>query len=791
MVFSDKVSEIVNTAFVKAGMEKNEYLTPEHLLYTMLAEEPVENAVYDCGGDVDIIKAQLEDFFSEKLPKHDSYEIAVSNSANEVFEKAARQAASAGKNQIELPHVMKAITDLKESYAVYYLIEEVGDFSEFLAHLNEEIDEMNQEEEEDTRRALPGHEGHGNNDKDGEAGEDDDDDDDEIFIISDETMDGIWEEEPRRRKRRKSHLSRYVTCLNETVSDHNPLIGREKELERTIQVLCCRDKNNPLHIGEAGVGKTSITYGLASMIVHGQVPESLKDARIFRLDLNAVVAGAQYRGQFEQRVQEIMSEIAQEKNPIVFIDEIHTIVGAGDYSGSSDAASLLKPWFEDPHVRFIGSTTYEDYNRSISKNKTLIRRFQNIDIEEPSVAETIDILEGIRDRYEKHHGIIYGEGFMEEAVNLASRYMSDRFLPDKAIALIDEAGAILQLHPELADGRTQEGILIAGTSLAGIAVSRICHIPETRLTAEAEDSLLTLKDRISSQVFGQDEAISQMVYAVQTSRLGLQAEHKPVASLLFVGPTGVGKTESAKVLAAELGVSFLRFDMSEYTERHTVAKLIGSPAGYVGYEDGGQLIDAVRKNPYSVLLLDEIEKAHSDIFNVLLQVMDYATLTDSHGRKADFSHVILIMTSNAGAASVGKALIGFGERSVMESNMMDEVKRIFAPEFRNRLSGVLVFNKLSKEMAMRIVKKKTAELAGYLEKRGVQATFTDALYAYILETGYSPEFGAREIDRAIADKLTPYFVKALLEHRISEGDAVTIDYRDGSICLAEEAEAQA
>ncbi|MBQ4046368.1 MAG: AAA family ATPase, partial [Lachnospiraceae bacterium] len=535
-------------------MEKNEYLTPEHLLYTMLAEEPVENAVYDCGGDVDIIKAQLEDFFSEKMPKHDSYEIAVSNSTNEVFEKAARQAASAGKNQVELPHVMKAITDLKESYAVYYLIEEVGDFGEFLAHLNEEIDEMNRDKEEETRRALPGHEI-----------DDEEDDGNGTFIISDDDEDEIWEEEPRRKKRRKDHLRRYVTCLNETVSDHNPLIGREKELERTIQVLCCRDKNNPLHIGEAGVGKTSITYGLAARIVHGQVPDSLKDARIFLLDLNAVVAGAQYRGQFEQRIQEIMNEIAQEKNPIVFIDEIHTIVGAGDYSGSTDAASLLKPWFEDPHVRFIGSTTYEDYNRSISKNKTLIRRFQNIDIEEPSAAETIDILEGIRDRYEKHHGIIYGEGFMEEAVSLASRYMSDRFLPDKAIALIDEAGAILQLHPELAEGRTQEGSLIAGSSLAGIAVSRICHIPETRLTKEAEDSLLTLKDRISSKVFGQDEAISQMVYAVQTSRLGLQAEHKPVASLLFVGPTGVGKTESAKVLAAELGVSFLRFDMSEYT----------------------------------------------------------------------------------------------------------------------------------------------------------------------------------------------------------------------------------
>ncbi len=742
MEFSEKVNEIINSAFIKAGIEHNEYMTPEHMLYALCKELPFQRALSDCGGSAERLEQNLNQFFKNQLPHKKGDEIAVSNGTQSVFEYAVRQAISSGKEEVELPHILKGIMEQEESFAVYYLSMEVESPVSLLAAVSQELNEDGQTDIIHF----------GTDDEDPEA--------EDASWISMEENAGGWKNN--------------VTCLNDTVDVHNPLIGREEELERTIQVLCCRDKNNPLHIGEAGVGKTSITYGLAARINEGNVPESLKDARIFMLDMAGMVAGTQYRGEYEKRMRDVMLHIARETSPVVFIDEIHTIVGAGDQTGSMDAASLLKPWFEDPSIRFIGSTTYEEYNRTISKNKTLIRRFQNIDIAEPSQEECVSILEGIRERYEEHHGIVYAPGFMEKAVELSSRYMNERFLPDKAIGLIDEAGAWLQLHPEFARDKTADGRLIADTDLVDLTVSRICRIPQTVLSQEDEAGLLTLQDRITSQVFGQEEAIEKAVYAVQISRLGLVEEHKPVASLLFVGPTGVGKTEAAKVLAAELGISFIRFDMSEYTERHTVAKLIGSPAGYVGFEDGGQLTDAIRKNPHCVLLLDEIEKAHTDIFNVLLQVMDYATLTDNHGCKADFSHVILIMTSNAGAAAVGRKMIGFGERSVMESNMMDEVKRVFSPEFRNRLSGILMFHKLSPEMAMRIVKKKTAQLEGYLKKRNITVSVSDEVYDYLLEKGYSEEYGAREIDRVIQEKLKPLFVKEILKGRLKNGGHINV-----------------
>lgn len=743
MEFSGKVNEVINSAFIKAGIEQNEYMTPEHILYALCKEMPFQRAVSGCGGRVERLEQNLNQFFKRQIPRKSRDEIAMSSGTQSVFECAVRQAIASGRDEVEIPHIIKGILELEESFAVYYLSMEVGSLVSLLAAVNQELSQaadsnrnMSYEEETDNMEEM------------------------DAAWISMEEPSGNWQN--------------YVTCLSDTVESHNPLVGREEELERTIQVLCCRDKNNPLHIGEAGVGKTSITYGLAARIKEGKVPEALKEARIFMLDMAGMVAGTQYRGEYEKRVRDVMNHIAKENSPIVFIDEIHTIVGAGDQSGSMDAASLLKPWFENPSIRFIGSTTYEEYNRSISKNKSLIRRFQNIDIAEPSQEECVSILEGIRERYEKHHGIVYAPGFMERAVELSARYMNERFLPDKAIGLIDEAGAWLQLHPELAKEKTKSGEFIADLELIDMTISRICRIPQTTLSQEDEAGLLTLKDRITAKVFGQEEAIERAVYAVQISRLGLVEEHKPVASLLFVGPTGVGKTEAAKVLAQELGIGFIRFDMSEYTERHTVAKLIGSPAGYVGFEDGGQLTDAIRKNPHCVLLLDEIEKAHNDIFNVLLQVMDYATLTDNHGRKADFSHVILIMTSNAGAAAVGKKMIGFGERSVMESNMMDEVKRVFSPEFRNRLSGVLMFHKLSRKMAMRIVKKKTAQLEGYLTKRHITVTFSEEVYEYLLQEGYSEEYGAREIERVIQEKVKPLFVQEILNGNLKNGGHVEV-----------------
>lgn len=739
MEFSEKVNEVINNAFIKAGMESNEYMTPEHILYALCQEKEFQVALHRCGADSEPLKKRLNQFFREQVPQKAGQEIAVSKGTETVFEYAVRQAVASSRTEVEITHLLKGIMELNESFAVYYLAKEVEDQNlvSLLAALDVVMSEEPLWEEEETQDAQ-----------------------------------GQQEESPG--------WKRFVTCLNDTVSDHNPLIGREEELERTMEILCCRDKNNPLHIGEAGVGKTSITYGLAARINEGTVPDSLKNARIYQLDLAGMVAGTQYRGEYEKRMRDVMTHIAKEEAPIVFIDEIHTIVGAGDQSGSMDAASLLKPWFENPKIRFIGSTTYEEYNRTISRNKTLIRRFQNMDIPQPSTEECVQILEGIRDRYEKHHGIVYAEGFMEKAVELSARYMNDRFLPDKAISLIDEAGAWLQLHPESVRERTGEGIAIAEKELLDTVVSRICRIPQSILSQEEEEGLLTLQERITGQVFGQEEAIAQTVYAVQISRLGLVEENKPVASLLFVGPTGVGKTETARVLAQQLGVPFIRFDMSEYTEKHTVAKLIGSPAGYVGFEDGGQLTDAIRKNPHCVLLLDEIEKAHGDIFNILLQVMDYATLTDNHGQKADFRHVVLIMTSNAGASEVGRRMIGFGERSVMESNMMDEVKRIFAPEFRNRLSGILMFHYLSKEMALRIVKKKTDQLEGYLKRRNITVTFTKPAEQFLLDRGYSREYGAREVDRVIQDLLKPLFVQEILRGFLKNGGHAKV------ICLTNE-----
>lgn len=751
MEFSDKVNELINDAFIKAGLEKNEYMTPEHLLHALCREIPFQRAVADCGGDCERLEQNLNHFFRNYLPQKVKNEISISNGTQDVLEYAMNQAMSSSRKEVDLAHVLSGIMKQEESYAVYYLSREVDSPASLLAAFNEE------NSREPVCAEIE------------ECAEDEDPEMDASWVAAD--TDGKWK--------------KYVTCLNDIVQDHNPLVGRETELERTIQILCCRDKNNPLHIGEAGVGKTSITYGLAERINEGKVPDSLKNSRIYMLDMAGIVAGTQYRGEYENRIRSIMENISKEEAPIVFIDEIHTIVGAGDSTGSMDAASLLKPWFEHSTVRFIGSTTYEEYNRTISKNKTLVRRFQNVDIAEPSIEECVRILEGVRMRYEEHHGVIYADGFMERAAELSARYMSDRYLPDKAIGLLDEAGAWLQLHPESAKDKTTDGKMIAEIDLVDQTISRICRIPAETMNQEDEAGLITLKERITSKVFGQDEAISQAVYAVQVSRLGLVEEHKPVASLLFVGPTGVGKTEAAKVLASELGISFVRFDMSEYTERHTVAKLIGSPAGYVGFEDGGLLTDAIRKNPHCVLLLDEIEKAHSDIFNILLQVMDYATLTDNHGRKADFSHVILIMTSNAGASAVGRKMIGFGERSVMESNMMDEVKRVFSPEFRNRLNGVLMFHRLSREMAMRIVVKKCEQLEGFLKKRGISMKLTPEAADAILQEGYSEEYGAREIERVIQNKLKPLFVNAILGGALKHGGHadVTADPVTGELKL--------
>ncbi len=574
---------------------------------------------------------------------------------------------------------------------------------------------------------------------------------------------------------------RYAVCLNDSLEGVNPLIGREEELERTMQVLCRKEKNNPLHIGEPGVGKTAIVYGLARLLKENRVPETLAGAKIFALDLGSLLAGTQYRGDFEKRFKRVMDSIGREEKPIVYIDEIHNIVGAGAVGGGTfDISNMLKPYLGAGQVRFIGATTYEEYKKHFEKSKGLVRRFQNIDVKEPDISDTVGILKGLKGSYEAFHGVCYEDGVLEYAAEMSVRHINERRLPDKAIDLIDEAGAYRRLHPQEGEKQTVDKGLIDEI------LSRTCHIPKQTVERDETETLSTLEDRLLGRVFGQNEAISQVVNAVKFSRAGLLEEGKPLASLLFVGPTGVGKTEIAKSLGEELGIRLVRFDMSEYGEKHAVAKLIGAPAGYVGYEEGGLLTEEIRKNPHCVLLLDEIEKAHPDIYNILLQVMDYATLTDNQGRKADFRNVILIMTSNAGASRIGRPGIGFQGRDVKADVVLEEVKRIFQPEFRNRLSRIVVFNGMDEAMAGRIVDKKLGELKAMLLRKSVELAVDREAAELVRQKGVSAEFGARQIERVIQGEIKPLLVDEILFGALKEGGSCRLTATEGVFELKEE-----
>lgn len=572
----------------------------------------------------------------------------------------------------------------------------------------------------------------------------------------------------------------YAVCLNDHLDQAGPLIGRVEELERTMQILCRREKNNPLHIGEPGVGKTAITYGLARLLEEGRVPEPLAGAKIFSLDLGSLLAGTQYRGDFEKRFKRVMDSIAREEKPIVYIDEIHNIVGAGAVNGGSfDISNMLKPYLAQGRVRFIGATTYEEYKKHFEKSKSLVRRFQNIDIKEPDIADAVRILEGLRETYETFHGVRYEEGVLEYAVEMSAKYINERYLPDKAIDLIDEAGAYRKMHPL---GQTAQTV---DKTLIDEILSKTCHIPKQAVESDETAALATLEQRLQNLVYGQDEAISQVVNAVKFSRAGLLEEGKPLASLLFVGPTGVGKTEIARCLAKELGIRLIRFDMSEYEEKHAVAKLIGAPAGYVGYEEGGLLTEEIRKNPHAVLLLDEIEKAHPDIYNILLQAMDYATLTDNQGRKADFRNVIIIMTSNAGASRIGKHGIGFQGQDVSADVILEEVKRIFQPEFRNRLNRVVVFHSMDERMAEQIVDKKLNELQTMLKRKNVELEADGKAKELVKKKGISIEFGAREIERVIQSEIKPLLVDEILFGALKDGGKCELTAESGSFRVTE------
>ena len=733
MKYSIEVEEILGQMVIFARDKKHEYITPEHLLYSITFNNNFIEAFKVCNGDLDKLRKNIEKYLDENIETLEKGDPEISYGLNLVLSNANLQATSSQRSEITLTHVVNEIMNLEDSYAVYYILEQnidPMDLLYLLCDIDSEVSEGTTSQKDVSKKQ--------------------------------EQVDESWKQ--------------YVTCLNDKVNEFSPLIGREAELERTMQILCRKYKNNPIHIGEAGVGKTAITNGLARLINEGNVPEKLKNSKIFSIDLGAIIAGTQYRGDFEKRFKSIMDGVCTFEKPIIYIDEIHNIVGAGAISGGSfDASNMLKPYLTTGKIKFIGATTYEEFNKHIAKSKSLLRRFQNIDIKEPSVEESIKILKGLQKFYEEYHGVKYSKGAIEHAVELSNKYISERFLPDKAIDLIDEAGAYRVMHP------TNKKIQTVDKKLIEEVLSKTCNIPKETVETDEIKKLAQLEKKLKLKVFGQNEAIESVVNAIKLSRAGLNDENKPVASLLFVGPTGVGKTEIAKTLANVLDVELIRFDMSEYAEKHTVAKLIGAPAGYVGYEEGGLLTSRVKKSPHCVLLLDEIEKAHSDIFNILLQVMDYATLTDNQGRKTDFRNVILIMTSNAGASTVNKSLIGFGSRHVTKDNITEEVKKIFTPEFRNRLSKVIVFNSLDKKMATKIVDKEFNILSEKLKDKYVELVPTKKCIEYIIEKGTSEEYGAREISRIINNEIKSLLVDKILFGSLKKGGKCKVDYIDKKI----------
>lgn len=738
-------TEYVHQAFMQAHdlahEMHHEFIAPEHLLRAMLEQVPFQEALEECFCDESELRHQLDECLQtqfEQTPASEEYEPELSAQFNELIRRAYVLVGYSNGEVLDVPHLVQGILQLKESWACHLLYKALGNadeeaVAELISALVSAYEEHEFSDEADSQQPREG------------------------------------ESEPWRN---------YVTCLNDVLDSHNPLIGRENELERTIQVLCRKEKNNPLHIGEPGVGKTALAYGLAARIESGHVPQRLQGCRIYELDLGGLLAGTQFRGDFEKRLKTILEGIRKEGNAIVYIDEIHNLIGAGRTGdGSMDASNMLKPYLEAGEIRFMGSTTYEEFNRFFAQSRGMVRRFQQIDIAEPSIEETIHILEGLQPNYEAFHQVVYTPEAIRYAVQGSARFVNDRFLPDKAIDLIDEAGAFREIHP-LPDGSKS-----VGKELITEILSRVCKVDALAMHEEDTRSLESLEPRIRSQIFGQDEAVRQVVEAVQMARAGLSDEQKPLASLLFVGPTGVGKTEVAKVLAAELGIALQRFDMSEYTEKHTVAKLIGSPAGYIGYDDGGLLTDALRKTPNCVLLLDEIEKAHPDIFNILLQVMDYAVLTDNKGRKADCRHVILIMTSNAGAQYAHLASIGFNRQVSAGEAMLKQVRKTFKPEFINRLSATVVFHDMDRNMAARILDKKLSTLHRQLAAKKVNMTLSAEAHEWMLRQGFTQEYGAREIDRVIASRLKPLLMREILFGSLTQGGEVCVEVENGTLVL--------
>jgi len=790
MKISRHVQAIINAAYNEAKLRNHEYLTPEHILYAALSFDEVQGVLAACGANLDQIKTGMENYFDQKVRQVNNTEPTQTVGFQNVLERAVIQSQSSRKDTLEVADILVSLFDEERNYCAYYLRKAGVKRFDLISVLSHGFD-----------GEIPDTVSSGGGEAKRETKQEDENDGDQ-----------------KKAPLKKTALEKFAIELTALAREGQlePVIGRESELDRTVQVLCRRFKNNPVHVGDSGVGKTAITEGLAQRIVAGKVPPTLKNFSIFSLDMGSLIAGTKYRGDFEERVKRVVEEVLKKDRAILFIDEIHTLVGAGAVSGNAlDAANILKPALGSGKLRCIGSTTHEEYNKFFEKDRALSRRFQKIDINEPSEEDAVAILRGLKDKYEDYHKVHYSTEALESAVKLSAQYITERKLPDKAIDVIDEAGAFVRIEAYkkqqqentddfklVAEGQNenvsesvQEGTIDfvdIGITEIETVVSKIARIPEKSVGMNEKDRLKNLEEQLRQRVFGQDEAVTAVVNAVKRSRAGFRTPNKPVANFLFVGPTGVGKTELARSLAEILDLPMHRFDMSEYQEKHTVSRLIGSPPGYVGYEDGGLLTDAVRKQPHGVVLLDEIEKAHEDIYNILLQIMDYATLTDNNGRKADFRNIVLIMTSNAGARDIGKSLIGFGERKNDESAVDGAVEKIFTPEFRNRLDAVVRFGHLSREIMISIINKELAVFKTQLAEKNVALEITEACINRLAEEGYSRDFGARNAGRLVEEKIKTFFVDEVLFGALSEGGRAKADYSDGEyrITVLETAEVE-
>ena len=748
-----KLDNICNQVYVvalnEARMQSHEYVTPEHFLYAALMFETGKEMIAGSGGDLSGIQHDLANFFDVHVPRCHTDNPSDSFSFVRMFELATAQAVGSGKGVLVLGNLLAAIFHLPHSFASYIMIRNGVSRMKLLKAIAVGSAAQGEQTGQQTNSE--------------EAGK------------------------TAKKTDNMTFLHTYAVDLTQKAAEGalDPLIGRADVLTRTMQVLSRRLKNNPVHVGDPGVGKTAVVEGLAQAIVAEKVPKTLLGAKIYSIDLGLVVAGTKYRGDFEERLIKLMDIIAGLPNPIIYLDEIHTAVGAGAVSGGSlDAASIIKPYLAKGRIKFVGSTTHEEYKKHFEKDRALSRRFQKIDVGEPTLAECVDILQGVKHKYEDFHLVTYSDDVIVTICELAQKYMNDRFMPDKAIDVLDEAGAFLRMKKTDAPKTDSDGALISVTREdIERTVARMAKVPAESITSDENDKLRMLKTLLKAEIFGQDAAVDAAVDAIKASRSGLGDGGKPVASLLFVGPTGVGKTEIAKQLARHLNVKLLRYDMSEYQEKHAVARLIGAPPGYVGYEEGGLLTEAIRKTPHAVLLLDEIEKAHLDIFNVLLQVMDYGALTDTSGKQADFRNVLLIMTSNAGAKEIGRRLIGYGDKTMRTDAIDKAVERIFNPEFRNRLDDIVVFRHVDEDMARRIAVKAIDRLTARLKGKNVRLTLTEKALDYIASKGFSETFGAREIIRVVEKDVKKQLVDEVLFGDLSQGGDACIDYEENEIII--------